>query len=64
MAHVDDLIETSAEKIVMPRIWLLFRSHPIPHLEDRQGITQRPKSESKSQEKRRQNTAFLQFRLL
>ena len=28
--HVDDPVETGAEKIVMARFVLLFRSHPIP----------------------------------
>jgi len=30
--HVDDLIETGAEKIVMARFWWLFRSHLNPRI--------------------------------
>ncbi len=68
MAHVDDLIETSAEKIVMPRLWLLFRSHRIPRMEGIQRITKPPKRESqtarKSQENRPWSGRFLQFQIL
>lgn len=28
--HIDDLFEAGAEQVVMPRLVLLFRSHPIP----------------------------------
>lgn len=30
MPHIDNLIETGAEKIVVPRLWCLFRSHGHP----------------------------------
>ena len=42
----DDLVETGAEKIVMPRFPLLFRSHSSPRMDDLQGITNGPKNES------------------
>jgi hypothetical protein len=66
--HVDDLIETGAEKIVMPRFVLLFRSHPIPQNQGLEGITKRPKKESqiapKSQENHPWSGRFLQFQIL
>ena len=37
--HVDDLVETGAEQVVMPRLRLLFRSHVIPQHQCHQGIT-------------------------
>ena len=39
MLHVDDLVETGAEQVVMPRLRLLFRSHVIPQHQCHQGIT-------------------------
>jgi hypothetical protein len=59
MLHVDDLIETSAEKVVMPRFGLLFRAHPIPQLNRFQGITDPPKNESKIARKPSPNPRFL-----
>jgi hypothetical protein len=35
------VIETGAEKIVMPRFVLLFRSHPIPQNQGLEGIPNR-----------------------
>ena len=65
MLHVDDLIETGAEEIVMPRLLLLFRSHPNPPNNlGFQGITDDRKSESKTQENRRQTAGLLQNQLL
>ena len=45
--HVDDLIETGAEQIVMPRLLPLFRSHPMPPIQSLEGITQPPEFETK-----------------
>ena len=57
--HVDDLIEAgAAEKIVMARFVLLFRSHSNPQNQCLEGITNRPESESKSPENDRQNRVF------
>ena len=59
--HVDDLIETSFEEIVVIGFFLLFRSHQNPQKQCLQGITNRPKSESKSQGKDYQTATFLQL---
>ena len=47
--HVDDLIEAGAEKIVMPRLLLLFRSHGTPEWkafrESQMGRKRNPKTQ-------------------
>ena len=50
--HVDDLIEAGAEKIVMPRLLLLFRSHGNPRMEGLRGNTNGPENESQNARKR------------
>jgi hypothetical protein len=62
--HVDDLVETGAEQIVVARFHLLLRSHLIPQNQCQKGITNWSKNESKTQENKRQNPLFLQFQLL
>ena len=44
--QVDDLIEARAEKIVVTRFSLLFRSHLNPRMEGLERITNGPKNES------------------
>jgi hypothetical protein len=51
MLHVDDLIQTGFEQVVVIGFFLLFRSHENPQKQCREGIIFGPKSESKSQEK-------------
>lgn len=46
VAHVDDLIETGTEQIIMPRLVLLFRSHLIPQNQCLERITGDPRIKS------------------
>jgi hypothetical protein len=57
--HVDDLIETGAEQIVVPRFVLLFRSHSVPQKQGLEGITKRPEIEIKIARKRPTKPRFL-----
>jgi hypothetical protein len=62
--HVDDLIETGAEKVVLTRMAVLFRSHPILQSEAFSESQTAPKMNPKSQENDTQNAVLLQFLLL
>ncbi len=59
--HIDDLIQTGAEQVVMPRYLLLFRSHPIPKYQSREAITNRPKYESQIARNRPSEPRFLAY---
>ncbi len=62
--HVDDLIETGAEKVAVPRFLLLSRSHPIPKINASRESQMGRKRTPKSPENRAGNPAFLQIPLL
>jgi hypothetical protein len=63
MLHVDDPIETGAEKVVMPRFLLLFRPHPTPRVIGSRGIMNGSKRVSQIPRKRPQIADFLQIQL-
>jgi hypothetical protein len=62
--HVDDLIKTGFEQIVVIGFFPLFRSHQNPQKQCLEGITNGLKSESKSQGNDYQTITFLQLGLL
>jgi hypothetical protein len=62
--HVDNLIKTRFEQIVVISFLLLFRSHQNPQKQCLEGITNGLKSESKSQGNDYQTITFLQLGLL
>ena len=61
MPHVDDLIETGLEQVVVIGFFLLFRSHQNPQKQCLEGIINSLKSESKSQGNDRKTGTFLQL---